>query len=76
MEKGKRILHEWTTTEWPQGCPPSLLELKLGPKGKKTELTMMHRKVPLEQVEYYSEGWKEFCWEPLKKYFAKVRASG
>jgi len=75
LEKGKRILHEWTTTEWPEGYPPSLLELKLGPKGKKTELTMIHSKVPVEQVEYYAEGWKEFYWEPLKKYFAKVRAS-
>jgi activator of HSP90 ATPase len=71
LEKGKKILHEWTTTEWPAGYPPSLLELRLKAKGKKTELTMLHTKVPEEQVEYYAEGWKEFYWTPLKKYFAK-----
>jgi len=71
LEKGKRILQEWTTTEWPEGYPPSLLELKLKAKGKKTELTMVHSKVPEEQVDYYAEGWKEFYWKPLKEHFAK-----
>jgi uncharacterized protein YndB with AHSA1/START domain len=71
LEKGKRILQEWTTTEWPKGYPPSLLELTIKARGKKTELTMVHSKVPEEQVEYYAEGWKEWYWEPLKKYLAK-----
>ena len=71
LEDGKRILHEWRTTEWPEGYPPSLLELTLKAKGKKTELTMVHSKVPEEQADYYAEGWKEFYWEPLKDYFAK-----
>jgi uncharacterized protein YndB with AHSA1/START domain len=71
LEKGKRIVHEWTTTEWPAGYPPSLLELTFQEKGKKTELTMVHSRVPAEQVDYYAQGWKDFYWEPLKKYFAK-----
>ncbi len=71
LEKGKKILQEWTTTEWPAGYPPSLLELTVRPKGKKTELTMVHSKVPEEQVEYYAGGWKEWYWGPLKEYFAK-----
>ncbi|HXW95470.1 MAG TPA: SRPBCC domain-containing protein [Nitrososphaerales archaeon] len=71
LEEGKRILHEWTTTEWPEGYPPSVLELNLKAKGKKTELTMVHSKVPEGQVDYYAEGWKEYYWEPLRKYFAK-----
>lgn len=72
LEKGKRILHEWTTTEWPEGYPPSLLELTLKAKGRKTEVTMVHSKVPAEQAKYYAEGWKEWYWGPLKKYFAKA----
>ena len=71
LEKGRRILHEWTTTEWPEGYPPSLVELTVKPKGKKTELTMVHTKVPAEQGEYYAEGWRQYYWEPLKKYFAE-----
>lgn len=71
LERGKRVLHEWTTTEWPEGYPVSILELNLKAKGKKTELTMVHSKVPEEQVDYYAEGWKEYYWKPLQKYFAK-----
>ena len=71
LEKGKRILHEWTTTEWPEGYPPSLVELILKPKGKKTELTMIHSKVPAEQAAGYDQGWRDYYWEPMKKYFKK-----
>lgn len=72
LEKGKRILHEWTTTEWPEGYPPSLVELTLKAKGKKTELTMVHSKVPAEQAESHTGGWKESYWEPLREYFEKT----
>lgn len=71
LEKGKRVLHEWTTTEWPKGYPPSLVELILKPKGKKTELTMIHSKVPAEQAADYDQGWRDYYWEPMKKYFKK-----
>ena len=72
LEKGKRILHEWTTTEWPEGYPPSLVELILKPKGKRTELTMIHSKVPAEQAADYDQGWRDYYWEPMKKYFKKA----
>jgi activator of HSP90 ATPase len=71
LERGKRILHEWTTTEWPKGYPPSMVELILKPKGKKTELTMIHSKVPAEQAAAYDQGWKDYYWVPLRKYFEK-----
>ena len=72
---GKRIVHEWVTTEWPAGYPASILELTLKPKGTGTELTMVHSNVPADQVDYYAEGWKEFYWVPMKKYFAGKRTS-
>jgi uncharacterized protein YndB with AHSA1/START domain len=71
LEKGKRVVHEWMTTEWPPSYPPSVVELTFRPMGNKTRLTMVHSKVPAEQAESYAEGWKESYWEPLKKYFAK-----
>lgn len=69
LEKGKRIIQEWQTTEWPEGSPPSLLELTLKAKGKGTELTMVHSKVPADHAAKYAKGWKEFYWSPLKRYF-------
>ena len=72
LEKGKKIVHEWMTTEWPEGYPPSIVELTLKPKGTKTELTMIHSKVPAEQDESYADGWKEFYWDLMKEYFRKT----
>jgi activator of HSP90 ATPase len=69
LVKGKKIVHEWRTTEWPAGYPASVVELTFKPKGKKTELTMVHSKVPAEQAEDYAEGWTDFYWKPLRKYF-------
>ena len=73
LEPGKRIVHEWATTEWPPGYPASTVELTLTPKRGGTELVMVHSRVPKDQVEYYAEGWKEYYWEPLKKYFEKEK---
>jgi uncharacterized protein YndB with AHSA1/START domain len=72
LEPGKLIKHEWTTTEWPTGYPPSIFELTLKPKGTGTELRMVHSKVPAEQVDYYAEGWRDYYWGPLKEYFEKT----
>jgi uncharacterized protein YndB with AHSA1/START domain len=71
LKKGKKIVHEWTTTEWPEGYPPSVVELTLKPRGKKTELTMVHSKAPAEQADSYAQGWTDWYWEPLKKYFSE-----
>lgn len=76
LEPGKRVVHEWTTSEWPDGYPPSVLELTLRPKEGATELTMVQSKVPAEQVEYYAEGWKKYYWGPMKEYFSKAKQQG
>jgi uncharacterized protein YndB with AHSA1/START domain len=69
LEPGKRIVAEWQTTEWPEGYPPSRLELVFTPQGKGTEINMSHTAVPAEQKESYARGWEDFYWEPLRQYF-------
>lgn len=69
LEKGKRIVQEWVTTEWPEGYAPSRLELTFKKRGKSTEISMVHSGVPAEQVDDLREGWTEFYWNPLKDYF-------
>ncbi len=71
LEKGKRIVQEWKTTEWPSGYPPSIVEFSFKDKKGRTELTMVHSKVPAEQAESYRQGWIDFYWEPMKEYFRK-----
>jgi activator of HSP90 ATPase len=71
LVKGEKVVQEWKTTEWPAGYPPSVLTLTFKPIKGKTELTMVHSKVPAEQVSMYASGWLEFYWEPLKALYAK-----
>ncbi|MDA4115379.1 MAG: SRPBCC family protein [Thaumarchaeota archaeon] len=71
LVKGKKIVQEWKTTEWPDGYPVSRLEITLAAKKGGTELKMVHSSVPAEQVAEYTGGWKSAYWSPLKKYVAK-----
>jgi len=71
LEKGKRIVQEWVTSEWPEGYPPSRLEFTFKEVDGKTELTMVHSDIPAEQKEELKQGWIDFYWEPLRKYFEK-----
>jgi len=69
LVKGKKIVQEWSTTEWPEGYPPSRLEITLAEKGEWTLLTMVHSKVPAEQRDDYAEGWTDYYWTPLRQHF-------
>lgn len=68
LQKDRRVVQEWSTTEWPPGYPPSILTLTFARKGKGTELQMVHSRVPKKQAEGYAEGWIESYWDPLKEY--------
>ena len=72
-EKGKKIVQEWTTSEWPEGYPPSVLELDLKKVPEGTELTMTHSKVPEEQADDYEEGWMDYYWNPMIEYFKQTK---
>ena len=71
LEKGKKIVQEWLTTDWPDGYPPSRLELTFKKTKEGTEIAMNHSNIPAEQTDELAEGWNEFYWKPLKEYFAK-----
>jgi activator of HSP90 ATPase len=71
LEPGKKIVQEWITTDWPDGYPPSRLELTFTKTKKGTEIAMVHSSVPAEQVADIKQGWIEFYWQPLKEYFKK-----
>lgn len=74
LEKGKRIVQEWVTTEWPKDYPPSRLELKFKERDGVTELTMTHSNIPVEQKEELEQGWTDFYWNPMKNYFENKKS--
>lgn len=74
LEKGRRIVQEWMTSEWPEGYEPSLLDLTFVGNGEGTEIHMVHSKVPEEQAEEYRQGWIDYYWKPMKEYFENKKA--
>jgi activator of HSP90 ATPase len=71
LERGKKIVQEWMTTEWPEGYPPSRLELTFAKVKDGTEITVVHSDVPADDATAYDEGGYEFYWDPMKLYFKK-----
>lgn len=71
LTPGRRVVQEWSTTEWPKGAPPSILEVTLKAAKGGTELRMVHSKVPAEQADSYRQGWIDYYWTPLQEYFSK-----
>lgn len=71
LEEGKRVVQEWTSTDFPEGATPSRLELTFCEVPKGTEILMVHSNVPKDQEDETAEGWTEFYWEPMKQYFKK-----
>jgi activator of HSP90 ATPase len=69
LEPGRRIVQEWTSLDFPEGTPPSRFEIILKETKSGTELTMIHSGVPEELAEDIGQGWKDYYWEPMKKYF-------
>jgi len=71
LDRGKRIVQEWTNTDWPAGYPPSRLELTLKKVKEGTQILMVHSGVPADQADDIRQGWIDFYWNPLKEYFNK-----
>lgn len=71
LEDGKRIVQSWRTSEFPEDAPDSTLEITLEKKpANKTTLTLVHTNIPSGDKQKYTDGWKEFYFEPMKEYFA------
>ncbi len=71
LEKDKRILLEWQTEKWPSGSLPSTLELTFNAKDDGTEVTLVQSGVPVAYAELLAQGWLDFYWVPLQRYFEK-----
>jgi uncharacterized protein YndB with AHSA1/START domain len=71
--KGKKIVQEWSTTEWPEGYPPSRLVITLSKSKGGTLLKMVHSKVPASQRDDYAQGWRDYYWAPLKAFLEGER---
>ena len=70
LTKGKKIVQDWRTTQFPAGAPDSRVEFSFKAVKGGTEVRMVHSNVPAEQADSYRQGWIDFYWNPLKAYFS------
>jgi activator of HSP90 ATPase len=69
LEPNKRILQLWRTGEFPEDAEDSQVEILLEDIDSKTKLTLIHTKIPEDQVDSYKTGWLDFYFKPMKEYF-------
>jgi activator of HSP90 ATPase len=69
VDRDRRLVQEWRTTEWPEGAEPSQVEFSFKAVDGGTRIRMVHSNVPAEQAASYRQGWIDYYWEPLKAYF-------
>lgn len=67
--KGKKIVQAWHFAEdgWPDDHF-SVCTFNLEKDGNKTRLIFLQTDVPEHKVQTLKDGWKEFYWDPLKRY--------
>jgi activator of HSP90 ATPase len=70
LDKGKLIVQEWKTKEWPDDAPFSIVKYTVKAERGGTRLSLVHSKVPSSMADYVKSGWIEYNWEPLKKFFS------
>lgn len=69
LEHGKRILQSWSTSNFPDGDPPSILEVLLEAVEGGTKITINHSNIPVGQGKEYEQGWQDFYFLPMQDYY-------
>ncbi|HTP59189.1 MAG TPA: SRPBCC domain-containing protein [Spirochaetia bacterium] len=65
-----KIVQSWRTTEFPKDAPDSRLEVILEKAKGGTRITIIQTEIPQGQGESYRQGWIDYYFEPMKRYFA------
>lgn len=68
---GKKIVQSWKASDWPAEAN-STVTIELQSDGHGTKLIITHENVPDEFEKDIEQGWKDYYWEPLKKYLKKI----
>ena len=56
--------------KWPEGHE-SLITFRLSEKGDKTLISFVHENVPIVISKNFVSDWKDYYWNPLKRYFSR-----
>jgi activator of HSP90 ATPase len=62
----KELVQEWYFDDLPE---PSIVTIKLHPKGTGTSVELKHTNIPDEAYENIKEGWEEYYIGAIKRFF-------
>ena len=69
-EPFRRILQTWRTTDFPEESPDSRLEILIEQVEGGAQVTLLHSEIPEGQGEDYRQGWEEYYFEPMGRFFS------
>ncbi len=70
LEPNRRILQSWRSLDFPADAPNSRLEVLLhSTSDGGVEMTLVHSEIPEGQGSDYEEGWFEYYFKPMQRYF-------
>jgi len=69
LDPGRSLTMTWRTTDFAEDQPDSRVVLEFEPADGGTLLRIVHSGLPADQVETYRQGWQEFYFEPMTRYF-------
>ena len=69
LTPNQHIVQAWRTSEFPDEAPDSRLEVKFEEVNDGTKVTIIHTDMPDEQVDSYRQGWEDFYFIPMRKFF-------
>jgi len=77
LEPDALVVQAWRASDFPEGSEDSRLEVRfqaLEPAEHGTRVTILHTGLPVGTGHRYEEGWRNFYFERMKKYFAAAPA--
>lgn len=71
LEPNKKIVQTWRSTDFPNDCDDSKIEIILTETDEGTHLKIKHSEIPSGQGDGYRQGWIDYYFKPMKEYFEK-----
>ncbi len=75
LEPYRRIVQQWRTPDFPAESPDSRLEILLEEVDGGTKITLLHSTIPDGQGQDYQQGWLDYYFAPMGKYFSAKGAN-
>ena len=66
IEKNKKIVQQWYFGDQSE---ESIVTIKLFPDKKGTQVELIHKNIPDEDFENIKEGWNEYYFGSIKKFY-------